>query len=492
MNYSSNTVYTESCCSIKFAMKANANIINSIFYKTYSQGAIKYEFSDLSVQYSFVLTIQNCTFDHLNGENSPCFFIQAPHDVIFHNNTISNRNGNYVACIKRPSDFNLNYINITSCKFINLSSSNPEGGGCGLLFFSENNLCHIRFIDCLFENNEVENNGGVLDFGTSTDTLRFNQLEFTGCSFINNKAKNGNGGAISISTQYNASIHNCSFCRNYASQSGGAIHINPMLFDMTGLCSILNCYFDSNSADNNGQAISFETRSTNANYLIGGKTIFINNFKDNTDETKGIIELHDTKIDLVDVTFKFDGSTKILRPIVFINFEEISDSIFENVNTESNYLFLFDSIYNAMNINNCIFTNCYSKKSHFILSSVNSLTVQKSIFQFTSQSNFENKELGAIKIIGGNTNSLLNTNFINIPSDNGITVDTTGSLSFDNCTFDNSAFNISFHSTFSFINNVMKNINGTVSKYLYGIINCNDAIEELHILNMQFINNRAF
>ena len=87
---------------------------------------------------------------------------------------------------------------------------------------------------CTFINNSVEDEGGAVYF----DTYGSNGSLFD-CSFINNTATSGFGGAAYFLG--NGEVKNCKFINNTAKYSGGAV-------DILYSCNITNCIFTGNKA----------------------------------------------------------------------------------------------------------------------------------------------------------------------------------------------------------------------------------------------------
>lgn len=97
----------------------------------------------------------------------------------------------------------------------------------------------------LFINNNQSSNGGA--FCSTTDQNKgYLNYFFENCYFENNEV-NESGGVLYISNKLNVIIHKCSFMRNKANEYGGALCIvssdneNQMRY-----CEITNCIFNSN------------------------------------------------------------------------------------------------------------------------------------------------------------------------------------------------------------------------------------------------------
>lgn len=162
-----------------------------------------------------------------------------------------------------------------------------DGRGAGLYLYDATvNLNNTQVLS-----NTVANlGGGVRLFGTS-------KLNLTGgSSFVNNKALNGEGGAIAAANSTEINATDVTFQSNYASTIGGAISMVGTLnilnstflvntagshgggLRTSGVVTVTNSTFSGNHANNNGGGIAYlgplslfnDTLSSNSAGLQGG------------------------------------------------------------------------------------------------------------------------------------------------------------------------------------------------------------------------------
>jgi len=139
------------------------------------------------------------------------------------------------------------------------------GGGVHILGGGET----IRLVNCHFENNKSNLDGGALYISVGAAPTIIN------CSFVNNLSKN-NGGAIAVYCNsingYHCKIFNSTFEQNYAYGDGGAIYFDTNFKDF-GLLTILNCLMVNNSTLKGGGIITLDR---NSNLLLMNSTLSLN------------------------------------------------------------------------------------------------------------------------------------------------------------------------------------------------------------------------
>lgn len=133
-----------------------------------------------------------------------------------------------------------------SCTFINNRIFPSLNGGGAILFRADAGAaCTLVIQDCLFEGNEA-GSGGALTLYTVGGTI---DSRLTRSTFVNNRANEG--GAISDryledNALNSLIITNCTFDRNIAAGSGGALLIGR------GVSQLDRCVFTANSVAHNG------------------------------------------------------------------------------------------------------------------------------------------------------------------------------------------------------------------------------------------------
>ena len=144
----------------------------------------------------------------------------------FINNTVISWGGGGV-CLIGPDSI------ITSCTFI----GNAANHGGGVHAWGSNDI----LMDSTFTNNSCESNGG----GASWDCLNGIVM---GCTFNSNFADHGGG---VYWNQRNGIITKSTFINNTATATGGGISFNARSIN----CTMADCTFDSNSANDYGGGI---------------------------------------------------------------------------------------------------------------------------------------------------------------------------------------------------------------------------------------------
>ncbi|WP_372369726.1 choice-of-anchor Q domain-containing protein [Candidatus Uabimicrobium sp. HlEnr_7] len=196
------------------------------------------------------ITFENCEFTNnvtvfaggaMNLENNT----YTIRNCEFKNNTASISGG---AINTEGGDFTLEdseFINNEVLgDFLGVEDNNvlvPGDGGA----FRDDDGGTSTFRNCLFQNNEADNNGGAIGFNNNgTYTI-------TECEFIKNKANNGRGGAIFNAGEI-TELSICLFDDNSAEVEGGAIFNDNGDQDDNGdgeLILVEDCTFEDNTCE---------------------------------------------------------------------------------------------------------------------------------------------------------------------------------------------------------------------------------------------------
>ena len=191
-------------------------------------------------------------------------------NCIFENNTGFWNGGGAVATTYDP--VNASGLTVEKCVF--RGNTAPVSSGALAAFSTD-----YKILDCVFENNYVENNMSQSNFGGAL--LAGSNFEgVTGiisrCTFKNNYAKSGNeessnGGAVDL--RQKATLKDCIFEDNFA-DNGGAVSCR-------GNNTIINCTFKNNNADYGGavyinETTKIENSSFTNNYALDGGAIHVN------------------------------------------------------------------------------------------------------------------------------------------------------------------------------------------------------------------------
>lgn len=169
-------------------------------------------------------------------------------------------------------------ISISGSSFIRLDGLTIQGGnasggsfhlhyGGGIHILSGGET--IRIVNCQFENNKADQDGGALYVSVGAAPTVIN------CTFKNNVAKN-NGGAATIYCNNTNGFHtrffNCTFDNNFAYGDGGAIYFDTNERDF-GLLTMVNALVVNNTSLKDGGAIALDR---NANLLLLNSTFSLN------------------------------------------------------------------------------------------------------------------------------------------------------------------------------------------------------------------------
>lgn len=171
-----------------------------------------------------------------------------------------------------------NVISIKSSSYIRIDGVTIQGGyASGGSYFQQYGAgVHIlgggetvRLVNCTFDNNRADQDGGALYASIGAAPLIIN------CTFSNNSAKN-NGGAVAIYSNtpngYKTRIINCTFENNLSNGHGGAIFFDTNKRDF-GILYLINCLLiNNNSLGENG----IITLNGNSNLMMSNSTLCFN------------------------------------------------------------------------------------------------------------------------------------------------------------------------------------------------------------------------
>ncbi|MDO5851561.1 MAG: hypothetical protein Q4Q23_03660 [Methanobacteriaceae archaeon] len=320
-----------------------------------------------------------------------------------------------------------NSLIVNNCNFTNCNVTDGTGAGGAIAFFTSGvangGTVYITINNTNFINNNARMYGGALRIqATPTATLRNGIVSITNCNFSGNTvlgSKDGyaRGGAINVNI--NCTIDNCSFINNIADDSGGAIRTDMPL-------TVLNSYFNNNSII--GKFNTTKTPETS------GLSIYNNNGE--ATQTKGSLYIKNSTFvnhnyTKNDINKNYTGIIKNSGNIIVV----IEDCTFKDNSVE------YGVIYN-----------------------------EGSDVRINGTSNFENNSVYTGTIYNKGENASIIFNNVNFTSNNanisgGIIYNTGGNISINNSIFENN----------------MAKINGTI--YNLG--------GDLDVYNSSFINNTA-
>ena len=197
-----------------------------------------------------IIGINNAVVD---GNSKVRLFTVTNDCVVFKNITFKNGYSSEGSAINGK-------CNAINCTFINnvaygngIYYHNPYGSS-----FQYNGwggaIDDVNVTGCIFINNTAENKGGAIYRGNAID-----------CIFINNSATREGGaiyygGSVIYGQTYVGNVINCIFLNNSAGSNGGAIYYSPVYEG-----EIISCTFLNNSAGGNGGAM-FEGKAINCSF----------------------------------------------------------------------------------------------------------------------------------------------------------------------------------------------------------------------------------
>ncbi|MBK7304584.1 MAG: hypothetical protein IPI90_15405 [Saprospiraceae bacterium] len=131
---------------------------------------------------------------------------------------------------------------ISDCEFTDNRATN-SGGAVHVNGINET----TKFIRCKFDNNSSNFGGAITNYNSSTATASPIKVEYEDCSFFKNTASTS-GGAVSNGFKVKASFKNCTFTENTARFGAGVFAQN----DETEVSLIESDFITNNASDNGG------------------------------------------------------------------------------------------------------------------------------------------------------------------------------------------------------------------------------------------------
>lgn len=151
--------------------------------------------------------------------------------------------------------YNSGYVTINSCNFYENTAEGTLGGAAAHLQISQ-----VKFIDCVFFNNEAQFRGGAVR--VSSNTKAKGNVTFENCILKNNINHNQYGGAIFMGYGKSLNLVNCVLANNEAASDGAAIYVNGKDNAYDRQLNIINCTIAGNTITGdatNGQIVSNQT-----------------------------------------------------------------------------------------------------------------------------------------------------------------------------------------------------------------------------------------
>ena len=223
-----------------FKITANNVVINNL---TFTGGYSTGNGGALYVTGNYV-TLSHTTFKNNKVSNSHggAIYWDGSHGNITYSNFESN---------SAKYDGAIYWISANSVISHSKFTSNTATEYCGAL---DSNSPNSTLINVTFTSNSAKKDGAA-GLGST------GHIEFWGCTFNQNKATSGLGGAITANSEVTIKIVDCVFTSNTATSDGGAVY----MASKNGI--ILNSTFNSNSASRGGSV------------YISGQNAFVNNSK---------------------------------------------------------------------------------------------------------------------------------------------------------------------------------------------------------------------
>jgi hypothetical protein len=190
----------------------------------------------------------------------------------------SERNTELNRTIVSGRNYAKHVISISSSSYIRLDGITIQGGnasggsfhhhyGAGLHLLGGGET--IRIVDCHFDNNKADQDGGALYASVGAAPTIIN------CSFKNNVARN-NGGAAAIycnsNNGYHTKFYNCIFDNNFAYGEGGTIYFDTNKKEF-GLLTLINDLIINNTTLDESGALSLDR---NSNLFLLNSTLSYN------------------------------------------------------------------------------------------------------------------------------------------------------------------------------------------------------------------------
>lgn len=283
---------TKHGAGIQLYEHSNLTLINCIFKNNYvynSDGAA------LNADFGTNVEIHDCLFSEntavrettLEWSQLKCGMGSGvcidPGSVLKIYDTIFRQNVAHMSTILVVSNDDRGIIKTSTLYMKNCLLEGNVGTDCGIIYLDE--LGEGEIHDSTFKNNVITNYGGTVELDASYRALVKN------CQFIENAGAVGGGIHVKVfNDNYisNVEVDGCTFTKNHASKSGGAIYSNH------GIVKISNSNFDQNTADKYGGAVC----SNNGNFVISNS-----NFNQNSALSGGALFIDNSQCSVQKSTF---------------------------------------------------------------------------------------------------------------------------------------------------------------------------------------------
>ena len=206
-------------------------------------------------------------------------------DGVFSNNSVTLAGGAIWYRTTKPDSV----VNISNTKFeenqsvisddnttplSNYSNVLGQGGSFYIISGDEGTLS-VTFTDCEFIRNTATADGGALYCTMMDDSQgKGSALTLANCSFSENTAKNGDGGAVSLRNIDTLTVQNCTISENSAQGNGGGLCVyNDAPYLST--TSIDGGYFTGNLSKGSGGGLEY--RTCQSDVTIQGGAVFSDN-----------------------------------------------------------------------------------------------------------------------------------------------------------------------------------------------------------------------
>ena len=242
----------------------------------------------LNIEGATTFIISSSNFTNNIAEEGGALKIKCKSSVLFHNtNFTKNRAGCGGAAAVIVGKLTVQYSTF---------DLNKASNGAALEVHSHDSY----FLNSKFLGNKADHDGGAL-------RLKSNVTIIQGCSYNNNSASQGNGGAISVFSDDILIMYSTNITENLAKYGGGLkLHDTSIT-----LLLIVMCIFDSNEAENAGGAINMKN-------TFGEILISISTFLKNSARKGGALSLRNILLHMDHARISsIESASKILN--IFFN-----------------------------------------------------------------------------------------------------------------------------------------------------------------------------
>ncbi|WP_342764113.1 right-handed parallel beta-helix repeat-containing protein, partial [uncultured Methanobrevibacter sp.] len=374
-----------------FKITANNVVINNL---TFTQGYTTGEGGALYITGNYV-TLSHTTFKTNKAPNNHAgaIYWSGSHGNITYSKFESNSAKYGGAIFLIGSNFVISH---------SIFKSNTGVDYCGAIV---SNSPSSTLINVIFQSNSAKKDGAI-GLGSS------GHFDFFDCTFDQNKATNGLGGAITANTDVTVNVVRCIFKSNTATSDAGALYIASK----NGV--ILNSTFNSNTASRGGAV------------FVSGQNVLVNNSKFNSNQVKsgdamgGAIYCGGNYAKIFNSDFKNGyaksgsdygngGAIFVICNEVEIKYCNFSNNIVHNHDGGALYLHID---HKNMVISDCRFINNYAQwVGAAVCCFGTNIVFKNSYFQGNNNSNAAHKEYygGALAFRDHGYNSVINCTFVN-------------------------------------------------------------------------------